>query len=83
LAIKIKIEKITPLSLIENLQEALRAESFTELEITLVHAVEAGLLPLHHKDPFDRLLVAQARSLNIPILSADRLLDLYGIQRIW
>lgn len=39
--------------------------------------------PKDHKDPFDRLLVAQARSESIPIVSADSQLDAYGIQRIW
>jgi PIN domain nuclease of toxin-antitoxin system len=49
----------------------------------MTHATRAGLLPLHHRDPFDRLLVAQAQELGIPIVSSDRLLDRYGIQRIW
>ena len=39
--------------------------------------------PKNHKDPFDRLLVAQAISENIPIVSADPQLDAYGVQRIW
>jgi len=42
-----------------------------------------GLLPLHHRDPFDRLLVAQAQALNLPILSADRGLDKYDVRRVW
>ena len=45
-------------------------------------AVRAGLLPLHHRDPFDRL-VAQAQALNTPILSADTVLDRYDIKRLW
>lgn len=40
-------------------------------------------MPLHHKDPFDRLLVAQATVEGIPLVSADPLLDAYGIRRIW
>jgi PIN domain nuclease of toxin-antitoxin system len=40
-------------------------------------------LPFHHKDPFDRLLVAQAMGENIPILSADAAFDPYGISRLW
>jgi PIN domain nuclease of toxin-antitoxin system len=39
--------------------------------------------PLHHRDPFDRLLVAQAQSSNTPIVSADPVLDRYDIKRIW
>jgi PIN domain nuclease of toxin-antitoxin system len=83
LAIKARIEKITPASLIEDLSRTLRLQSFMELDITVAQAVAAGLLPLHHKDPFDRLLVAQALSLSVPILSADRVLDRYQVERLW
>jgi PIN domain nuclease of toxin-antitoxin system len=38
---------------------------------------------LHHKDPFDRLLAAQALELRIPLLSRDQVFDLYGVNRIW
>jgi PIN domain nuclease of toxin-antitoxin system len=58
-------------------------EGFAELPIGLEHAVRAGLLPLHHRDPFDRLLVAQAQALGAPILSADRALDAYDVRRLW
>lgn len=40
-------------------------------------------LPLHHRDPFDRLIIAQAIVANLPILSADAAFDRYGITRIW
>ena len=40
-------------------------------------------MPWHHKDPFDRLLVAQAITEGIPILSVDGNLDPYGVQRLW
>ena len=40
-------------------------------------------LPQHHGDPFDRLLVVQARRRNLPIISADECFDLYGVQRVW
>jgi len=40
-------------------------------------------LPSHHRDPFDRLLIAQAFDLRVPIVSNDRTFDLYGVQRIW
>jgi PIN domain nuclease of toxin-antitoxin system len=55
----------------------------TELPITVMQATRAGLLPLHHRDPFDRLLVAQAQDLGVSILSADELLDRYDIKRVW
>jgi len=40
-------------------------------------------LPLHHRDPFDRLLVVQARRSNLPIVSADRCFEAYGVERVW
>lgn len=83
LAIKVNLEKIAPSSLIERMKQVVKQQEFAEQEITLEHAVRAGLLPLHHRDPFDRLLVAQAQSLNIPIVSADRVLDRYDVKRVW
>jgi PIN domain nuclease of toxin-antitoxin system len=40
-------------------------------------------LPFHHRDPFDRMLVTQSRSEQMPIVSADAMFDLYGVTRIW
>jgi PIN domain nuclease of toxin-antitoxin system len=57
--------------------------SFTLLPIALEHAAIIATLPLHHRDPFDRLLIAQAMSERIPIVSADQILDLYSVPRIW
>ncbi|HYR09547.1 MAG TPA: type II toxin-antitoxin system VapC family toxin [Longimicrobium sp.] len=53
------------------------------LPIALDHALEAGSLPHHHRDPFDRMLVVQARMEEMPIISADPELDRYGIDRVW
>ena len=59
------------------------AVGFSIAHLTVAQAVRSGLLPRHHRDPFDRLLIAQALDLGIPILSSDRVFDLYGVQRIW
>ncbi len=83
LAIKVTLGKLDALSLVIDLGGFLREEGFTELPITVQHATRAGLLPLHHRDPFDRLLVAQAQDLGIPIVSSDRLLDRYDVKRLW
>ena len=83
IAIKVGAGKMKPRSILQDLDRVLAEEAFSELPITLDAAVRAGLLPLHHRDPFDRLLVAQAQSLNVPILSADGVLDLYDIKRLW
>lgn len=54
----------------------------TLLPIELSHAIRAGALPMVHRDPFDRMLVAQARTLAVPIMSADPKLARYDIEII-
>jgi PIN domain nuclease of toxin-antitoxin system len=83
LAIKVNLGKFDALSLATELPRYTEEEGFEELPISMEQAVRAGLLPLHHRDPFDRLLVAQAQSLNVPILSADAVLDQYDVRRVW
>jgi PIN domain nuclease of toxin-antitoxin system len=53
------------------------------LGISLAHAREAGNLPLVHRDPFDRMLVAQARVEQLQLVSNEELLDAYGVSRLW
>ncbi len=53
------------------------------VEIRLQHALIVETLPLHHRDPFDRLLIAQAIQENFSVLSADASFDAYGVKRIW
>jgi PIN domain nuclease of toxin-antitoxin system len=83
LAIKVNLGKFDGLSLTTELHRYTQEEGFQELPISMEQAVRAGLLPLHHRDPFDRLLVAQAQALNLPILSADAVLDQYDVKRVW
>jgi PIN domain nuclease of toxin-antitoxin system len=83
LAIKTSLGKIEALELVSDLKRELDHKGFLELPISIEHATRAGLLPLHHRDPFDRLLVAQAQEEAVPILSGDRTLDRYDIKRIW
>jgi PIN domain nuclease of toxin-antitoxin system len=83
LAIKVNLGKFNTPSLVQELHGLVVREGFAELPISLEHAVRAGMLPLHHRDPFDRLLVAQAQARGAPILSSDRALDAYDVRRIW
>ncbi len=83
LAIKANSGKLDSLSIAVDLHRLVQEEAFVALPISFEHATRAGLLPSHHRDPFDRLLVAQAQALNMPIVSADSVLDQYDIQRIW
>jgi PIN domain nuclease of toxin-antitoxin system len=53
------------------------------LPITLDHAERQTTLPFHHRDPFDRLLAAQALVEAMPLVSADAVFDHYGVHRIW
>jgi PIN domain nuclease of toxin-antitoxin system len=53
------------------------------LPITIDSADLQSRLPAHHRDPFDRLLIAQAQIESIPIISADRIFDAYGVTRLW
>lgn len=66
-----------------DLEVRMREQGFIILSISLDHAIRAGLLPLHHRDPFDRMLAAQAQAESLPIVSNDKIFDLYGIRRIW
>jgi PIN domain nuclease of toxin-antitoxin system len=63
---------------------AMARESGTPvLDISGEHAVRVEALPLHHRDPFDRLLVAQAPIEGLPIISIDTVFDRYGVERVW
>ena len=59
------------------------AQNFSALDITILHAQRAGRLPGEHRDPFDRMLAAQAQLEDLPIVSDDRVFDEYGVSRIW
>lgn len=83
LSIKSALGKLHALQFVMDFSRYVEEEGFVELPIAIPHAIRAGLLPPHHKDPFDRLLVAQAQELSIPVLSSDRGLDEYDVIRIW
>ena len=84
IAIKISVGKYTLNDDFEGFVERQTVYSeFTLLPISVKHAAIVATLPFHHRDPFDRLLVAQAISEGIPIISTDRALDAYSVTRIW
>jgi PIN domain nuclease of toxin-antitoxin system len=62
---------------------AVASQGFAALEISIIHAQRAGRLPGDHRDPFDRMLVAQAQLEDVPIVSNERVFDAYGVNRIW
>ena len=65
------------------LADLLRLNNFQLLSLTFAHVVRGAALPLHHRDPFDRVLIAQSLLEDIPIISVDALFDAYGVTRIW
>jgi PIN domain nuclease of toxin-antitoxin system len=83
MAIKVNLGKLDALPVISDFGRVLQRKGFYRLAISTDHALRAGLLPPHHTDPFDRMLVAQAQALNCPIVSADARMDSYGVRRIW
>lgn len=57
---------------------------FTLLPVSIAHASRVADLPYHHRDPFDRLIIAQSMVEKIPVVSSDRMFDLYeGVEKIW
>ena len=83
IAIKTGAGKLNGAALLVNFEQRETAVGFSIAGITTPQAIASGLLPRHHRDPFDRLLIAQALDLAVPIVSSDRTFDLYGVQRIW
>jgi PIN domain nuclease of toxin-antitoxin system len=65
------------------MDKAILDNELSILPISVKHAATVSTLPLHHRDPFDRLLVAQAMVEQIPIVSRDPALDAYPVARLW
>lgn len=62
---------------------AIEDHGFQPLAITVAHAERAGRLPGSHRDPFDRMLIAQALAHDLPLVSNESLFDRHGVRRIW
>jgi PIN domain nuclease of toxin-antitoxin system len=67
----------------EDVSGAIAAEGFNSLAISVLHAERAGSLVGHHRDPFDRMLIAQAISEDLVLLSNERAFEAYGVKRLW
>lgn len=66
-----------------SLEEGVRASGFEPLPILFRHAELAGALPAHHRDPFDRMLIAQAIEESLTLVTADRRLAPYEVPMLW
>ena len=81
---KFRIGKLPDAALLAHDFEAIIAEQgFAELAISVRHARIAGEMNIAHKDPFDRLLIAQARVEDMALVSNETLFDGFAVQRIW
>jgi len=84
MAIKHSIGKLNfGMAFAEFIEQQIIINGIELLPITIDHIAVVSTLPLHHRDPFDRLLIAQAITENIPMLSADKIFDAYPIRRLW
>lgn len=79
IAIKKSISKITAP---DNLDAIVEDAGFLHLPITFFHGEQAGNLPQHHKDPFDRMLVAQAQAEGLTIVTRDQHIPMYGVHTL-
>jgi PIN domain nuclease of toxin-antitoxin system len=84
IAIKIRLGKYAlPQPYQQFMESQIAMNGFRILHIEPKHTSLLTTMPLHHRDPFDRLLIAQALAENISIISGDSVLDAFGVLRIW
>lgn len=83
LALKHRLGKWPGADLLLGALEDLVDDFFTPLPLTFAHATVAGGLPTKHRDPFDRMLAAQAIADDLTIISIDDKLDQFGVRRLW
>jgi PIN domain nuclease of toxin-antitoxin system len=84
IATKVRLGKLPGAEKLErDYLDVMKDAGYTLLDLDTASALRAGRLTAEHRDPFDRMLAAQALSLDIPILSPDPELDQFGVRRIW
>jgi PIN domain nuclease of toxin-antitoxin system len=82
IATKVRLGKLAWTSP-ESVESYCRAQGFEPLAVTFAHAERAGAWPQPHGDPFDRMLAAQSAIENLPLVTNDRTLAVFGIERVW
>lgn len=81
---KVRLGKLPDAEVLEmNFLDAMNDAGYSLLPIEVAHGLRAGRLPGPHRDPFDRMIAAQALASDIPIVSLDTALDCFGVRRIW
>ncbi len=84
IATKVRIGKLPgAVEVASDLGACMASQGFSELPISLADGARAGNLPGPLRDPFDRMLIAQAQALGAPLISNETIFDDYGIRRLW
>jgi len=83
MAIKISIGKLHPTRPLEEFFEQIQLQGIVLLPIQEGEVLSVSTLPMHHRDPFDRIIIAQAMTRTFDIISNDRAFDAYPVNRIW
>jgi len=84
IAIKVRLGRLpTAADLVADFKGYIQREGFELLSISAEHGIRAGLLPGPHKDPFDRMLIAQAQAENLPIITNEAVFESYRIRCVW
>ena len=83
MAIKAGLGRLVLPTTVEDYVMEKMAEGFTMLPIDWPHTAAVERLPLHHRDPFDRVLAAQALQEKLPLVSSDPVFRSYGVRVVW
>lgn len=84
IATQVRLGKLSGAEDLEHdLAELLDEAGYTALPITIADGLRAGRFAADHRDPFDRMLAAQALALGIPVVSIDAKLEVFGVERLW
>jgi PIN domain nuclease of toxin-antitoxin system len=84
IAIKVSLGRLeVPSPFTEFMVEQLRENNITLLEVKVAHTGVVATLPFYHRDPFDRLIIAQSLNEKWPIIGKDEIFDAYGVRRHW
>lgn len=84
IATKVRIGKLPgAVEVADRFSQILAEQQFASLPISVEHARRAGLLPGEHRDPFDRMLIAQSQIEGLTLVSNESLFDRFGVERLW
>ncbi|NEN99418.1 MAG: type II toxin-antitoxin system VapC family toxin [Moorea sp. SIO3I7] len=83
IAIKLNLGKLSLQRNYQTIESELQSSDITLLPIAFIDTLQISNLPLHHRDPFDRMLIAQAMNRSLVLISRDNKFDAYPIQRLW